>query len=86
MWFAESGKPWYLSDNDCKIVLQRTRRYKVEKAGKLDWKVFKRTFTQWKWYLSVVPYNCMFLAYYPTGYFPLWLKAQKTYTVYQINN
>ncbi|CCH45113.1 putative transporter SEO1 [Wickerhamomyces ciferrii] len=82
----ESGKPWYLTDDEYKLVLKRTERYKVSKAGKLDRDVLKRTFTQWKWYVCVFGYICMLLGHHTAGYMSLWLKAQKRYSVVQINN
>lgn len=81
----ESGKPWFLSEKEYEIVLKRTKRYKVNTTKKLDWKVWKRTFTQWKWYACVFSYICMLLSHYTSSYFSLWLKAQGKYSVYQIN-
>lgn len=82
----ESGKPWFLTEKDYKLIMKRVKRNKIATAGKLDWNVWKRTFTQWKWYVCVLAYISMLMCYYPAGYFALWLKAQKTYSVYQINN
>lgn len=82
----DSGKPWYLNKEEYSLALTRTKRNKIEKPGKLDRSVWKRTFTQWKWYVFVAAYISMMMGYYPTNYFSLWLKAQKKYTVYQINN
>jgi len=82
----ESGKPWYFEEKEYKILINRVERNKVAKAGKLDIQVWKRTFSQWKWYVCVFAYICMLMSFYPTGYFSLWLKAQNKYSVPQINN
>ncbi|KAH3679387.1 hypothetical protein WICMUC_001007 [Wickerhamomyces mucosus] len=82
----ESGKPWFFTDEDYALALERRQRYKIEKAGKLDFKVIKRTFSTWHWYVYVFSYICMLMAYYPTGYLTLWMKSKKTYSVPQIDN
>lgn len=82
----KSGKPWYLNKEEYSLVLERTRRNRIEGPQKLDILVWKRTFTQWKFYVYVATYISMLMAHYPSSYFSLWLKAQGKYSVYQINN
>lgn len=81
----EAGKPWFLSKEEFDLVLIRNKRNKIQEVGKLDFKAFKRTFTDWKVYLYVGAFTAALLSLYPTVYLSLWMKAQKTYSVVQVN-
>ncbi|KAH3680719.1 hypothetical protein WICMUC_000190 [Wickerhamomyces mucosus] len=82
----ESGKPWFFTDDEYALTLERRQRYKIEKAGKLDFEVIKRTFSTWHWYLYVLSYIFMLMTHYPSAYLTLWMKSKKTYSVPQIDN
>ncbi|CCH42589.1 Pantothenate transporter [Wickerhamomyces ciferrii] len=81
----ESPKPWWLSTEEYTLANKRRIRYKVEKADNITFQKVKTTFTDWKIYVFSLSYISMLIAWYPTLYFSLWLKAQNKYSVAQIN-
>lgn len=81
----ESPKPWWFTQDEYKLSNKRRIRYKIGKAQKIGLDAFKKTLTDWKFYVFGLSYISMLIAWYPTLYFSLWLKAQGTYSVEQIN-
>ncbi|EED19237.1 pantothenate transporter, putative [Talaromyces stipitatus ATCC 10500] len=82
----DSPKPFYLSDDDIALAKERSRRSRIQRPGKLDLNVFKRTAKRWHIWIFVFCYICMIISSYPFSYMNLWLKSQGTYTVTQIND
>lgn len=81
----ESPKPWWFSDQEHQLANKRRKRHGIEKAKKIGLNVVNRALSDWKFYVFGLSYISMLIAWYPTLYFSLWLKAQGTYTVAQIN-
>lgn len=81
----EVGKPWFLSQDEYDLVLERNERNGIEKASKLTLKAFKRAYTDWKVYLYVIAFTAALLSLYPTIYLSLWMKAEGNFSVLQIN-
>lgn len=81
----EAGKPILLTEKEYKLVFVRLKRFDIQKSKKITLNTFKRTLSDWKWYLFCFNYTIMVICWYPIGFFSLWLKQQGTYTVPQIN-
>ncbi|KAA8575838.1 hypothetical protein EYC84_004927 [Monilinia fructicola] len=70
-------RAWYLTKNDCALAVER-----VEKAGKappvpITWAKIRRMFTRWRWYALVLGYILYGTSCAASGYFGIWLKAEK---------
>ncbi|KAH3679187.1 hypothetical protein WICMUC_001198 [Wickerhamomyces mucosus] len=81
----EAGKPWFLTDNEYALVFKRLKSFDIEHAKKITFQTFKDSFTDIKYWLMVFNYTIMCICWYPIAYLSLWMKAQGTYTVQQIN-
>ncbi|KAJ6596018.1 pantothenate transporter liz1 [Mycena sp. CBHHK59/15] len=71
-------KVWYLSEEEKAFALDRAiRDGKGQPTGKVDLALLKRTLSRWHWYLFVLGYVLYGSSCQATGYFGIWLKAEK---------
>ncbi|KAI0137121.1 pantothenate transporter liz1 [Xylariales sp. AK1849] len=67
----------FLTAKECEMALER-----VQKAGKaaptpVTFQTFKRVFSKWRWYAFVLGYVLYGESCQASGYFAIWLKAEK---------
>ncbi|ORY68582.1 vitamin H transporter [Pseudomassariella vexata] len=80
-----SGKPFWLTQKQHELGQRRMHEVGVEAPKRISMKVIKRIFTHWHWYVGVLAYVFFLSSSYPHGQMGLWLKAEGTYSVPQIN-
>jgi MFS family permease len=86
----KDGKRWFFTDDEIELAKERMElegRLKA-KGLTLEWKVIKRFFGRWHFWI-LIPWNVMWLLGYQSmtqGGYTLWLKSQKQYDVVQVNN
>ncbi|KIK71363.1 hypothetical protein GYMLUDRAFT_147839, partial [Collybiopsis luxurians FD-317 M1] len=68
---------WYLSTVEKEFALERSLAIGKSPPGqrKLDWTLFKRCFSSWKWYGLVLGYVVYGSSCQNTSYFGIWMKA-----------
>jgi ACS family pantothenate transporter-like MFS transporter len=52
----DSPRPFYLSEYDISLAIERRNKANIRKAGKLDLDVFKRTLSRWHIWVFVACY------------------------------
>lgn len=52
-----SAKPWWMTEDEHLLARRRMRDEGVEQAKTLSWKVLKRVFTKWHFYVAVLCYT-----------------------------
>jgi MFS family permease len=52
-----SGKPWWLTEEEHLLARRRMRDEGVEQSKTLSWKVIKRVFSKWHFYIAVLCYT-----------------------------
>ncbi|KAL2418049.1 MFS transporter PfmaC [Exophiala dermatitidis] len=84
----ETTTAFYLTDWEKKRAVERIADEGRTPAGKLDWTVLKRIALSWQTYAFPLAYAFWALTCgsYVLQYFGIWLKAQKIYSVPEINN
>ncbi|KAH8656001.1 vitamin H transporter [Tricladium varicosporioides] len=85
-----SSKPWWLTEEEHLLARRRMRDEGVEQSRALSWKVIRRVFTKWHFYIAVLCYTFFLSSSYPNGQMALWLKDETAkkhhhWTVPQIN-
>jgi len=85
-----SRKPWWLTEEQHLLAKRRMRDAGVQESKNLSWKLIKRVFTTWHFYVAVLCYTFFLSSSYPTGQMALWLKYEAAngghkWTVPQIN-
>lgn len=68
----DSPKPFYLTDEDIALAKERSRRSKIQRPGKLDWDVFRRTVRRWHIWVFVF---CYMYASWPLSSNVLWFNG-----------
>ena len=54
---TSSGKPWWMSQDEHMLAIRRMQDEGVEQSKTLNWKVLKRVFTKWHFYIAVLCYT-----------------------------
>lgn len=55
--YPHNTKAWYLTEEDKKLAMERVARDgKAEITGVMDWKLVKRMFGNWRWWVLVLMY------------------------------
>ncbi|TKX23761.1 MFS transporter-like protein 71 [Elsinoe australis] len=84
-----SSKPWWLTSTEHELARNRMLNAGVAPSTKLSWRLVKRVFLRWEFYIGVLAYTFFLSSSYPHGQMGLWLKDQATkfgtYSVPQIN-
>ncbi|KAK0118396.1 hypothetical protein ONS95_012685 [Cadophora gregata] len=85
-----SRKPWWLTEEQHLLARRRMRDAGVQESKNLSWKLVKRVFSTWHFYLAVLCYTFFLSSSYPTGQMALWLKYEAAHgghpwTIPQIN-
>ncbi|EJU00499.1 MFS general substrate transporter [Dacryopinax primogenitus] len=86
-----SKKPWFFSDEEHDLALQRMARQKNKVPGKITGSTLRRVFTSWRFYISISMNMIYNLTSYPTNYMSLYLKkatdsqGHLKYTIQQVN-
>lgn len=86
----KDGKRWFFTEAEIELARERMAlQGRLNSKGlNLEWSVLKRFFSRWHFWI-LIPWNVMWLLGYQSmtqGAYTLWLRAQKQYTVVQVNN
>ncbi|KAG4025480.1 hypothetical protein MFRU_057g00230 [Monilinia fructicola] len=82
------ARSWWMTYREKELALERLALDDRAPPGKLDLTIFKRVFGRWRFWIMNITFSLYYFVYQAptTSTMALWLKAEKTYSVPQINN